>query len=144
MHTHWWSCRPCTQPSTQSTSFIIYYALHGLMSFQAFLLCTGLSHSSSSISIWELVHDSPLWVQDTPIEHFSPAFLQLQVAVMQPLRHLHEIIFGKLKGMESLFVVIGATSFSVTFQPDSVLWQVNVNLRNLYVQLFMQHENPVI
>ena len=64
-------------------------------------------------------HDRPL--QEAHItEHFKPAFLQLQVVVVQPLKHLQDTIFNSSCGAGYLSVVIGSSPFEVTFQPHCV------------------------
>ena len=67
----------------------------------------------------EFEHDSPF--QETHIaEYFNLAFLQLQVAVMQPITHLHETMLSRSGGAGSLSVVIGTNPFVVAFQPQFV------------------------
>ena len=79
----------------------------------------GSSQSPSSSIMSEFEHDSPL--QETHIaEHFNPAFLQLQVAVMQPITHLYETMLSRSGGVGSLSVVIGTNPFVVAFQPQFV------------------------
>ena len=79
----------------------------------------GSSQSPSSTIMSEFEYDSPL--QEIHIaEHFDPAFLQLQVAVMQPLTHLHEIMLSRSDGAGSLSVLIGTNPFVVAFQPQFV------------------------
>ena len=79
----------------------------------------GSSPSYLSPIMSEFEHDCTL--QETHItEYFNPAFLQLQVAVMQPLRHLHDTMLSKSGGAGFLSVVIGTSPFIVTLQPHCV------------------------
>ena len=48
-------------------------------------------------------------------EHFKPVFLQLQVVVPQPMRHLHDTLLSSSGRVGSLSVVIGINPFEVTF-----------------------------
>ena len=48
-------------------------------------------------------------------EHFNPAFQQLQVAVIQPLTHLHETMLSRYGGTGYLSVVIETNPFVVAF-----------------------------
>ena len=63
-------------------------------------------------------HDKPL--QEAHImDHFKPAFPQLQGVVQQPLRQLQDTIFSSSGGAGSLSVVTGTSPFEVAFHPTA-------------------------
>ena len=71
--------------------------------------------------MFEFEHDNPL--REIYItEHFNPALLQLQVAVVQPLMHLQDIMLTSSIVAGSLSVLIWATPFVVT--SSLIVWVV--------------------
>src|ERR1700761_3162238 len=75
--------------------------------------------SLSFIMFLEFEHDVPLQYSHIT-DHSNLAFLQLQVFIIQPLRHLQNIMLSTSGGAGFLSVVMGASPFGVTFHPQEV------------------------
>ena len=73
-------------------------------------ISTGSSQSSSfSVIFLEFEHDISLQYSHIT-EHSNLAFLQLHVFLIQPLRHLQNIMLNTFESAGSLSVVMGAYS----------------------------------